>query len=47
MSHTEATARPAPVTMRAVVVTRPGGLDALEVTDIPVPAREPAPPRWG
>lgn len=41
MSTTEATARPAPATMRAVVVTRPGGLDALEVKDIPVPAREP------
>ncbi|MEU3497563.1 zinc-binding dehydrogenase [Kitasatospora cineracea] len=27
--------------MRAVVVTRPGGLDALEVRDVPVPVREP------
>jgi NADPH2:quinone reductase len=41
MSTTEATARPVPATMRAVVVTRPGGLDALEVKDIPVPSREP------
>lgn len=41
MSTTEATARPVPATMRAVVVTRPGGLDALEVKGIPVPSREP------
>ena len=27
--------------MRAVVVTRPGGLDALEIQDVPVPARKP------
>ncbi|KAK1186296.1 zinc-binding dehydrogenase [Streptomyces sp. NBS 14/10] len=27
--------------MRAVVVTRPGGLDALEIKDVPVPARKP------
>jgi NADPH:quinone reductase len=30
-----------PVTMRAVVVTRPGGLDALEIQDVPVPVRNP------
>ncbi|KRC53115.1 NADPH:quinone reductase [Nocardioides sp. Root79] len=28
-----------PVTMRAVVVTRPGGLDVLEIKDVPVPTR--------
>jgi NADPH:quinone reductase-like Zn-dependent oxidoreductase len=27
--------------MRAVVVTHPGGLDALEIKDVPVPARKP------
>ncbi|MFJ6725385.1 alcohol dehydrogenase catalytic domain-containing protein [Streptomyces sp. NPDC091281] len=27
--------------MRAVVVTRPGGLDALEVKEVPVPVRKP------
>ncbi|MEV6795460.1 zinc-binding dehydrogenase [Streptomyces sp. NPDC051320] len=27
--------------MRAVVVTRPGGLDALQIKDVPVPARKP------
>lgn len=31
----------APATMRAVVVTRPGGLDALEIKDVPVPVRKP------
>jgi NADPH:quinone reductase len=31
----------APATMRAVVVTRPGGLDALEIRDVPVPVRQP------
>ncbi|MFB4319907.1 alcohol dehydrogenase catalytic domain-containing protein [Actinomadura sp. 21ATH] len=31
----------APATMRAVVVTRPGGLDALQIRDVPVPVREP------
>lgn len=30
-----------PATMRAVVVTRPGGLDALEIKDVPVPVRKP------
>ncbi|WP_406004886.1 zinc-binding dehydrogenase [Streptomyces sp. NBC_00637] len=28
-------------TMRAVVVTRPGGLEALEIKDVPVPVRKP------
>ncbi|MEV5721331.1 zinc-binding dehydrogenase [Amycolatopsis mediterranei] len=28
-------------TMRAVVITRPGGLDALEIQDVPVPVRKP------
>ncbi|MFF7646199.1 alcohol dehydrogenase catalytic domain-containing protein [Streptomyces canus] len=32
---------PAPATMRAVVVTRPGGLDALQIQDVPVPVRKP------
>ncbi|MEV6480358.1 zinc-binding dehydrogenase [Streptomyces sp. NPDC051576] len=27
--------------MRAVVVTRPGGLDSLEIKDVPVPVRKP------
>ncbi|WP_208782801.1 alcohol dehydrogenase catalytic domain-containing protein [Streptomyces griseorubiginosus] len=27
--------------MRAVVVTRPGGLDALEIKDVPLPVRKP------
>ncbi|ONK11760.1 Alcohol dehydrogenase [Streptomyces sp. MP131-18] len=27
--------------MRAVVVTRPGGLDALEIKEVPVPVRQP------
>ncbi|MES4908132.1 alcohol dehydrogenase catalytic domain-containing protein [Streptomyces sp. NPDC000395] len=31
----------APATMRAVAVTRPGGLDALEIKDVPVPVRKP------
>ncbi|WP_426497274.1 alcohol dehydrogenase catalytic domain-containing protein [Streptomyces sp. D54] len=31
----------AQATMRAVVVTRPGGLDALEIKDVPVPVRKP------
>jgi hypothetical protein len=41
MTGTTTTHHPAPETMRAVVVTRPGGLDALEVRDVPTPAREP------
>lgn len=41
---TAATAgHPAPATMRAVVVTRPGGLDALQIQDVAVPA---PPPGW-
>ncbi|QNP74779.1 zinc-binding dehydrogenase [Streptomyces roseirectus] len=36
MSHPTAA-----TTMRAVVITRPGGLDALEIKDVPVPARKP------
>src|SRR4051794_9153629 len=31
----------APATMRAVIVTRPGGLDALEIQDVPVPVGKP------
>ncbi|MEH0433624.1 zinc-binding dehydrogenase [Streptomyces stelliscabiei] len=31
----------APATMRAVVVARPGGLEALEIQDVPVPVRKP------
>ncbi|MGW4240709.1 alcohol dehydrogenase catalytic domain-containing protein [Streptomyces sp. NPDC004749] len=30
----------APATMRAVVVTRPGDLDALQIKDVPVPVRK-------
>lgn len=41
MSDTITTHRTAPPTMRAVVVTRPGHLEALEVRDVPTPAREP------
>ena len=41
MSHPTAGDGAAPVTMRAVVVTRPGGLDALEIKDVPVPPRNP------
>ncbi|MDT0319994.1 alcohol dehydrogenase catalytic domain-containing protein [Streptomyces millisiae] len=41
MSHPTAADEPAPATMQAVVVTRPGGLDALEIRDVPVPARKP------
>ncbi|WP_089508608.1 zinc-binding dehydrogenase [Streptomyces sp. NBS 14/10] len=42
MSHpTAVDTAAAPATMRAVVVTRPGGLDALEIKDVPVPARKP------
>ena len=41
MSHPTAADDAAPATMRAVVVTRPGGLDALEIRDVPVPARKP------
>lgn len=41
MSEPTAAGDAAPVTMRAVVVTRPGGLDALEIKDVPVPVRKP------
>jgi NADPH2:quinone reductase len=41
MSQPETALPTAPATMRAVVVTRPGGLDALEVKDVPVPERKP------
>ncbi|GAA4054034.1 zinc-binding dehydrogenase [Actinomadura miaoliensis] len=40
MSHPAAADGASPATMRAVVVTRPGGLDALEIKDVPVPARK-------
>ena len=39
MSQPTAADDTAPATMRAVVVTRPGGLDALEIKDVQVPAR--------
>ncbi|WP_042410329.1 alcohol dehydrogenase catalytic domain-containing protein [Streptacidiphilus carbonis] len=41
MSQSPAVGGAAPVTMRAVVVTRPGGLDALQIKDVPVPVRKP------
>ena len=41
MSQPTAGGDAAPGTMRAVVVTRPGGLDALEIQDVPVPVRKP------
>ncbi|MED7931164.1 zinc-binding dehydrogenase [Nonomuraea sp. LP-02] len=41
MSHNTAADGAAPATMRAVVVTRPGGLEALEIKDVPVPVRAP------
>lgn len=41
MSNPTASDDVAPTTMRAVVVTRPGGLDALEIQDVPVPVRKP------
>ncbi|SEC24599.1 NADPH:quinone reductase [Streptomyces sp. 3213] len=41
MSNPTAAGDAAPATMRAVVVTRPGGLDALEIKDVPVPVRKP------
>lgn len=28
-------------TMRAIVITRPGGLDVLEIKDVPIPVRDP------
>ncbi len=41
MSQPTAAGDTAPALMRAVVVTRPGGLDALESKDVPVPVRKP------
>jgi len=41
MSQSTAVGDAAPPTMRAVVVTRPGGLDALQIKDVPVPVRKP------
>ncbi|MEU1802319.1 zinc-binding dehydrogenase [Streptomyces sp. NPDC019937] len=41
MSQPTAVGDAAPATMRAVVVTRPGDLDALEIKDVPVPALRP------
>jgi NADPH:quinone reductase-like Zn-dependent oxidoreductase len=41
MSEPTAAGHVVPATMRAVVVTRPGGLDALRIKDVPVPVREP------
>ncbi|OXM68245.1 alcohol dehydrogenase catalytic domain-containing protein [Amycolatopsis vastitatis] len=41
MSQSTAAGDAVPATMRAVVVTRTGGLDALEIKDVPVPVREP------
>lgn len=40
MRPSTAAGEAAPATMRAVVVTRPGGLDALEIKEIPVPVRK-------
>ncbi|MFI7300750.1 hypothetical protein [Streptomyces sp. NPDC050121] len=45
MSQPTAAGDAAPATMRAVVVTRPGGLDALEIKGVPVPVRKPRLPR--
>lgn len=41
MSQGTAAGDAAPATMRAIVVTRPGGLDALEIKKVPVPVRKP------
>ncbi|MER8003434.1 zinc-binding dehydrogenase [Streptomyces sp. NPDC095613] len=41
MSQPTAADDAAPATMRAIVVTRPGDLDALEIKDVPVPAPQP------
>src|SRR3954463_7823741 len=41
MSQPTAAVDAAPATMQAVVVTRPGGLDALQIKDLPVPVRQP------
>ncbi|MCX4429330.1 zinc-binding dehydrogenase [Streptomyces mirabilis] len=40
MSQPTAAGGAAPATMRAVVVIRPGGLDALQIKDVPVPVRK-------
>ena len=40
MSQPTAADGAAPATMRAVVVTRPGGPDALEIKDVPLPVRK-------
>jgi hypothetical protein len=41
MSQSTAPGGAVPATMRAVVVTRPGGLDALEIKDVPCPSASP------
>ncbi|WP_030438279.1 alcohol dehydrogenase catalytic domain-containing protein [Actinoplanes subtropicus] len=41
MSHPTSAGDADPATMRAVVVARPGGLDALEIQDVPLPVRKP------
>lgn len=41
MSQSSAAGGAAQATMRAVIVTRPGGLDALQIEDVPVPVRKP------
>ncbi|MET7320647.1 zinc-binding dehydrogenase [Streptomyces sp. NPDC005549] len=41
MSQGTAAGDAAPATMRAIVVTGPGGLEALEIKDVPVPIRKP------
>jgi hypothetical protein len=41
MSQPTAAGDTAPASRRGVAVTRPGGLDALEIQDVPVPARKP------
>ncbi|WP_328413167.1 zinc-binding dehydrogenase [Streptomyces violaceus] len=41
MSQPTAAGDSAPATMRAVVITHPGGLDALEIKEVPVPVRKP------
>ncbi|MEU0092431.1 zinc-binding dehydrogenase [Kribbella sp. NPDC006257] len=41
MGQSTAAGEATPATMRAVVVARPGGLDALEIKEIPVPERKP------
>ncbi|WP_409375158.1 zinc-binding dehydrogenase [Streptomyces justiciae] len=41
MSHPAPADPAAPATMRAIVITRPGGLDALEIKEVPVPPRKP------